>query len=236
MKSPLTIVQGNKSMQAEVIYSKRKTLEIGVHPDRRIVVRAPYGTSSDTIKGTLKKRSRWIQRQIDFFSKFEPRTTDRKYLSGETHLYLGSKYRLKISIYEKDEVKLMRGFLIVYSRKGREPEKIKQQLDSWYKAKAKAKFAESLNKCFQKFKTKGHEYPRIIIRKMKTRWGSLSSKGVITLNINLIRAPRECIDYVITHELCHQVYKKHDAAFYRLLEKMMPDWERRKHKLEITMA
>ncbi|HOO47291.1 MAG TPA: SprT family zinc-dependent metalloprotease [Deltaproteobacteria bacterium] len=233
---PVLILYGNNSMQAEVIYSKRKTLEIAVHPDKRVIVRAPNGTSSDIIKGMMKKRSRWIQRQMDYFSKFEPRTTNRKYLSGETHLYLGRQYRLKVNIGEKDEVKLTRGFLHVCSRSGRDQKKIRLILDAWYKARAKIKFTESLKKCFPKFKAWDHEYPQINIRRMKSRWGSLSSRGVITLNVDLIRAPSECIDYVITHELCHQEHKKHGSDFYKLLEKMMPDWERRKHTLEITTA
>lgn len=233
---PVSILYGNNPKQAEVIYSKRKTLEIAVHPDKRIVVRVPIGTSSDIIKSMINKRGRWIQRQINYFSKFEPRTTDRKYLSGETHMYLGRQYKLKISIGEKDEVKLTRGFIQVYSRKGRDHTKIRQILNEWYRARAKIKFTDSLNKCFPKFKAWDHEYPQIIIRRMKSRWGSLSSRGVITLNVDLIRAPSECIDYVITHELCHQEHKKHGSDFYKLLEKMMPDWERRKHTLEITTA
>jgi predicted metal-dependent hydrolase len=233
---PGSIVRGKSTMQFDVIYSKRKTLEIAVHPDKRIVIRAPIGASLDIIKKTVQKRLRWIQKQMDFFHKFEPRTTARKYLGGETHLYLGRQYKLRVSTGEKDEVKLTRGFLHISSRNGRDPEKVKKTLDAWYMAKAKVKFSESLDKCFPRFKTMGHEFPKISIRKMKTRWGSLSSKGIITLNTGLIKAPGECIDYVITHELCHQVHKKHGADFYKLLEKMMPDWEKRKHTLEITMA
>lgn len=232
----LSVVQGKNTLQFEVIYSKRKTLEIAVHPDKRIVIRAPMGTCLDIIKKTMQKRARWIQKQMDFFHKFEPRTTDRKYLGGETHLYLGRQYRLKVSTGEKNEVKLSRGFLHVFSHNGRDPQKVKKMLDAWYMAKAKVKFLENLDKCFPRFKAMGYKFPKINIRKMKTRWGSLSPKGTITLNTDLIKASGECIDYIITHELCHQVHRKHGAEFYKLLEKMMPDWERRKHTLEITMA
>jgi len=66
-------------------------------------------------------------------------------------------------------------------------------------------------------------------------WRSLSHSGVMTLNRELIRAPCECIDYVVTHELCHLKYKNHSPEFYRLLEQTMPDWETRKHRLELAM-
>ena len=236
MKDLLIIIEGNYPLQAEVIYSKRKTLEIAVHPDKRVIVRAPNGTDPDSIKRALKKRARWIQKQVDFFCKFEPRTTNRKYLGGETHLYLGRQYRLKVSVGKKNEVKLSRGFLHVFSYNGNEPEKIKKILDAWYLEKAKVKFADSLNKSLPKFKAKLHGFPRLNIRRMKTRWGSLSTKGTITLNFDLIKAPTECIDYVIIHELCHHEFRKHSPDFYKLLEKMLPDWQKRKHKLEITLA
>ena len=70
---------------------------------------------------------------------------------------------------------------------------------------------------------------------MKTRWGSLSSKGNLTLNTKLILAPRECIDYVLTHELCHLAHKNHGPDFYRLLERTMPGWEKYKTKLERSL-
>lgn len=76
----------------------------------------------------------------------------------------------------------------------------------------------------------------LIIRKMSTRWGSCTPAGTITLNLNLIKAPRRCIEYVIIHELCHLVYHKHDARFYKLLHSLMPNWEKWKERLEVTLA
>jgi hypothetical protein len=230
------ILYGNDSIRFDVIHTKRKTMEIAVHPDKRVIVKAPFGTGEDIIGKIVHKRARWIRRQMDFFGKFDPRTVERKYIGGETHLYLGRRYRLKVSKGEKDEVKLVRGLLHVFSRNGPDPGKVKNILDRWYREKAKAGFSASLEKCFTRFEAMGYEFPEIHIRKMKTRWGSLSPKGIMTLNADLIRAPGECIDYVITHELCHQKFRKHGPEFHRLLEKRMPDWQRRKHKLEITMA
>ena len=86
------------------------------------------------------------------------------------------------------------------------------------------------------FKLPGSTLPRLAIRRMKTRWGSMSPNGTLTLNSDLVRAPRECIEYVVTHELCHLKHRHHDAAFYGLLEQHMPDWEKRKHKLELALV
>jgi predicted metal-dependent hydrolase len=71
---------------------------------------------------------------------------------------------------------------------------------------------------------------------MRKRWGSLSEKGTLTLNVDLIRAPKECIDYVVTHELCHLKHRDHSPEFYKLLESLVPGWERMKQKLELSMV
>jgi predicted metal-dependent hydrolase len=157
-------------------------------------------------------------------------------VGGETHLYMGRQYRLKIQAGDVNRVKLAGGFFRVTVAGPPAPEQVKRLLSHWYAQKAGERFTEMLDRCLANFKRMAIPAPKLSIRRMKTRWGSLSPKGTLTLNVALIRAPRECIEYVITHELCHMKHPRHDAAFYRLLERHMPDWERRKHKLEMTLA
>ena len=116
------------------------------------------------------------------------------------------------------------------------PEKVKHLLEGWYRDRAADRFHESLDRCWPYFEKHSSAKPRVQVKSMRKRWGSLSAKGMLTLNAALIRTPRECIDYVITHELGHLRYKNHGPEFYRFLEKVMPDWEKRKHKLEVTLA
>jgi predicted metal-dependent hydrolase len=116
------------------------------------------------------------------------------------------------------------------------PQAVKKLLDSWYLERAKAQFRESMDRCWNKFSNAGSGKPRLTLKRMKKRWGSLSEKGTVILNTELIKAPKECIDYVLTHELCHIKYHDHSSDFYRLLESIIPDWEKIKHKLELGMA
>ena len=211
-------------------------MEIAVHPDQRVVVKVPAGTDMEIIQQRMLKRARWIKRQRDYFGQFSPRTPAPWYLGGETHLYMGRQYRLKIGAGEVNKVKLAGGFFRVTVAESSAPEQVKRLLNEWYAQKAGERFTEILCRCLMNFKRMSIPAPKLSIRRMKTRWGSLSPKGTLTLNVSLIRAPRECIEYVITHELCHLKHSRHDAAFYRLLERHMPDWERRKHKLEMTLA
>lgn len=227
---------GKETIGYIVYYATRNTLEIAVHPDCTVVIKAPVGTSFEEIQMRILKRTGWIKRQLDYFQQFEPRTPARQYIGGETHLYLGKQYRLKISSGEQDEVKLIRGYFQIKVKGEACPEKIKSLLEAWYVDKAADRFRESFERCWPTFEKLSLVKPRLKIRRMKKRWGSLSAKGNVTLNIDLIRAPRECIDYVVAHEFCHLKYNDHSPAFYRLLDTMMPDWKKRKLMLELALV
>lgn len=231
-----SIIYGLEYISYEIFFVSRKTMEIAVHPDKRIVVMAPKHTALADIKDRVKRRARWIKKQINYFRQFDPRTPPRSYVNGESHLYLGKHYRLRIDKAKEPCVKLVRGKLFVYLEGDASEDTVKCYLESWYKERAKVKLTESFERCLVKFTRKGFKRPVLQFRAMKTRWGSLSKKGTLTLNPVLIRAPKECIEYVITHELCHLKYHDHSPAFYKLLERVMPDWEKRKHRLELALV
>ncbi len=230
------ILYGGQDISCRVLYTNRKTMEIAVHPDGQVVITAPSGAGLEAIQQRVRKRARWITRQMAYFQQFRPSTPPRRYVGGETHLYLGRQYRLKLSRGEQDEVKLMRGHFFVSCRNAPEPLKVRQLLEKWYLEKARKKYSEILESRLPEFRRLGCEEPRLRIRRMKTRWGSLSPAGVLTLNRDLIRAPRECIEYVVTHELCHLRFQDHSVGFYQLLERLLPDWEERKHRLECMLV
>jgi predicted metal-dependent hydrolase len=229
------IIYGKENIAFNVIYVGRKTMEIAVLPDECVLVKAPFGTELQVIKNRLIKRARWIRKQLDYFRQFNPRTPPRRYVGGETHLYLGRQYRLKISGGMANGVKLTKGFFHINCNGTGSPEQVKKLLERWYLEKAKIKFAETLERCIPDFQRMALPAPSLNIRKMNSRWGSLSTRNTLTLNVDLIRAPRECIEYVITHELCHLKHPNHDADFYHMLEQLMPDWEKRKHRLELAL-
>ena len=225
---------GRESIRYEVqFFASRQTLGIEVHPDQRVVVRAPTGCSAEVIAERVKKRASWISRQIADFQRYNPRTPQRQYLSGETHLYLGRQYRLKLASGDVASVKLSRAYLTVTVSGEPDRERVRAMLHRWSLDRAREVFEGVLSKCLTHCNIARH--PRIIVRAMQSRWGSLSQAGTMTLNSQLIRAPRACIEYVITHELCHLTHREHDASFYRLLGQVMPDWEKRKQRLEAAL-
>jgi len=215
--------------------ARRKTLSIEVHPDAAIVVRAPVDCSPAVIERAVRRRAKWITRQRTRFARYKPRTPPRRYVSGETHLYLGRQYRLKVVAADQAAVKLSRDMLLVETPHGRAPEHVGAVLRAWYRERARQVFGQVIEERFQDFARRGQDAPRLAVRAMKTRWGSLAASGLVTLNVELIRAPRPCIEYVVTHELCHLVHKHHGLAFYRMLNHLMADWPARRAKLELAL-
>ncbi len=214
-----------------VIRSRRKTLSISVTPHMEIVIRAPQTCPVQTVQQLLYKRRVWIKNQLKHFAKYHPLLTPRKYVSGETHMYLGRQYRLKVIKGQNTPVKLKSGYFWVGAKT---PEQVQTKLYTWYLAKAKQKLLQRLEMCLQQ--VPNATMPTLNIRKMEKRWGSLSKNGVMTLNTNLIKAPVECIDYVIIHELCHQQHMYHSTEFWQLLENMYPNWQQAKHKMEMMLS
>jgi len=225
------VIWGTVEIPYRYSFSQRKTLGISVHPDLSVTVKTPHGTSLETIREYVLRRGGWIRRAWRDFELYLPKQPERRYVSGETHRYLGRQYRLKLEQGEAESVKCLRGYLWVITREEPTPERAKLLLDGWYRDHAKAVFHERLLACHQRAAREGIILPLLQIRKMASRWGSFSAAGRITLNLALIKAPKECIDYVIIHELCHFKVKHHGTRFWKLMAGMMPDYEQRRAKL-----
>jgi len=228
------IKYGSQIIPFQLEFRNRKTLEISVYPDMSVKVVAPLKRAYEEIEAKVRKRASWIIEQRYFFSLYLPKQPPKKFVSGESHYYLGKQYRLKVVTSQEEKVVLRRGIINVYTKNRTDSAQIRKLLNSWYRQRADIKFAERLMLCYAKIKKYGVVKPDIQIRKMKKRWGSCSKNGAIILNTELIKAPSNCIDYVIMHEMCHIKYFNHGKAFYNLLVKVMPDWEKRKKRLEIV--
>ncbi|TPV62010.1 M48 family metallopeptidase [Aestuariibacter sp. GS-14] len=215
--------------------SRTRKVVIKVHPDQRVVAIVPDDATTESINNAVLKRARWIWDSIREFASQKDYVFEKQYISGEPVFYLGKRYMLKV--IENSElvpsVKLSRGKLNV-TLKANMPNKkqtVKGLLNTWYKQKAKATFHERLNEMLLKA-TWVEGLPRFRIMAMKTQWGSCSTQGNLMLNPHLVKAPKECIDYVILHELCHIAEHNHSEKFWRLLTQVMPNWKEVKAKLD----
>ncbi|GAB5527388.1 MAG: SprT family zinc-dependent metalloprotease [Roseivirga sp.] len=224
---------GSKRIDYELIFVDRKTLGITVTPELEVIVKAPLEASIEKVKEKVKKRAPWILKQQSFFLSFYPRTPARRYVSGETHLYMGRQYRLDVKIGKSNSVRYRGRFIEVETKNLKQ---VKPLVQAWYRAHAKLKFSELAVPLVEQFKVYDVEPSGIYIQEMPKRWGSCTPTGKIILNPELIKAPRACIEYVIIHELCHLVHHHHTQKFFDLQTKHMPDWVKWKERLERVMV
>lgn len=216
----------------------RRTLGIEVYPDGRVLVLAPAGCGAQVVDERVRKRVRWISRQRAMFAAYPEKRPARQYVSGEAHRYLGRQYRLRVVVEKRlprAQVRLTRGDIVVALPMRGTRGQARDALLQWYRARAQRVFGEVMDSQWPTFSRRGCPRPKVVLRRMQNRWGSMSMAGRMTLNVRLVRAPRACIEYVVAHELCHLVHRRHDARFFALLERVMPDWQRRKHRLEAAL-
>lgn len=205
---------------------------IKVKPDCSVHVLAPASASDKEVLAAVRKRGRWVYQQRRDFREQQAHITPRKFVSGESHYYLGKQYLLKVAVdaAAPRSVKLLRGQLHV-SVRAKDPKRVRLALDEWYKTRAKDVFHKRLAAVLEQALWVA-ERPPLRVLTMQTQWGSCSPKGRITLNPLLVKAPRDCIDYVILHELCHIAEHNHSERFYRLMGQVMPDWAKVKQRLD----
>lgn len=212
--------------------SLSRKIIIKVTPDQQVLVSAPIDATDQAVLSSVQQRARWIFKQLRHFQAQQEFVTPRQYISGESHYYLGRQYMLKIIENPKEiqSIKLLRGQLMISVRQ-KKPEIVQRLLNEWYREKARLIFHERLNIMLKKTLWVD-TLPHIKLLSMQTQWGNCSVKGNLTLNPNLIKASKECIDYVILHELCHIAEHNHSDQFYRLMNQVMPNWEKVKTRLD----
>lgn len=227
-----SIQYGATLIEYDIEFVDRKTLGIKVLPNGTVSLKAPINATLDNIRNKVHHRAAWILRQKRYFESFGTPTTERQYISGESHLYLGRQYMLRIKEGEHNAVHYQNNILEVVCQNKKEAGRV---LQLWYLERAQIKFPEYAKPIIEQFKAYGVQPKSVGIRKMEKRWGYCTLDGNIYLNPRLICAPRCCIEYVITHELCHLVHRNHTKEFYALLSKEMPHWEKWKAILERTL-
>lgn len=216
--------------------SSRKTLSITVFPDGGVLAVAPISSDLDSIEQRLRRRGKWILRTRREFEQFRPITPPRKYVPGETHRYLGRQFRLLVEQSLRSNVTIEGDRIAIRYPGVRSFEKTEQHLKDWFQRQARQILLTRLVSLARAF-PEVTDLPKLTVRKLTKRWGSMSNDGThMLLNTRLIEAPADCIDYVIIHELCHVQEPHHGPAFFELLEQKLPDWERRKTRLERIMV
>ena len=239
-KEEYSFVYGDEAVSYQVVRKpfpegKARKISIRVHPDAEVVVTAPDDAGNSDIHEAVMKRAKWVWDAVIEFRNHQKYVQTKHYVSGEMQFYLGRRYVLKV-VEEKGapgSVKMNRGKLLVSLPRfdSKKTTLVKGLVNDWYKYRAECIFQERLQYLLpQATWVKG--IPSFRILPMQKQWGSCSAKGTLMLNPHLVKAPKECIDYVILHELCHIAEHNHSERFWRLLTQVMPHWKEVKSRLD----
>lgn len=225
------VLWGRTRIEYDYQYKNRKTLAIHVHPDLKVTVDAPKHSEPAKIQEKVKKRAAWIRKAKREFELYLPKQPERQFVNGESHRYLGRQYRIKARKARVESIKCYRGYFDIKCKTKPNPATIKRLLETWYWERANIVFTKRYEECLKKVARLGIKEAPLQIRKLSKRWGSCTKTGRIILNLELIKAPTECIDYVIIHELCHLKEHNHGPKFWNTVKNLVPDYSRRKLKL-----
>lgn len=227
------VIYGDQVIHYQVCYlsNRKHKVAIHVHPDGSVQVDAPENTKAAEIKKAVLKRARWVMTHLNKIEEQQRHVLKREYISGETHFYLGRRYQLKVLKRKNESVKLIYGKIIIHTQV-KTAEHVRDLLWQWYRTRSKEVFQRRLEAVTDEIKWTRGRVPEWKLLTMKKQWGSCSPKGMLSINPHLIKAPRDCIDYVMLHELCHLKEHNHSKRFYKLLDRHMPDWASRKAKLD----
>lgn len=209
----------------QVIFSQRRTISLIVSPEKGVTVRAPYRTSYRTIEKFVKEKSGWISKNLAKHSELIRINHGKLYVDGETHLFMGKEYSLRIKESVKLSVNQYDNYIEVGVDKINDRAKIKMLSERWYRQNAQEHFVKKLNEILIRYNDFDFSPSKLVVKPLKSRWGSCTSKGRITISSELIKLDEKFAEYVIIHELCHLKYHNHGKDFYRLLGELVPDYK-----------
>jgi predicted metal-dependent hydrolase len=210
--------------------ARRKTVGIGIAPDNRVTVRVPLRFDERKIAGIVEEHSPLILKRMARNSERSARIGAREYADGEKFLFLGKSYLLE-RVKGCNGVVLMDDRLCVGAPRAEDGDsgRIASRIARWYRAHALGIFIERVNRYRESL---GVVPQAVKIKKLRSRWGSCSTRGNLNFNWLLVLAPIEVVDYVVVHELCHFIHPDHSAGFWKLVESVLPDYRARRKWLK----
>jgi predicted metal-dependent hydrolase len=211
-------------MLVEVVRKPIKNLHVSVHPpDGRVRVSAPSLLDDEAVRLAVVSRLSWIRRHQRRFAE-QPRQSQREMVTGESHYYMGRRYRLNVLEHSGPNRVNINGNseLRMQVRPGADRDKRESVLTEWYRQQLKALVPDLIA---QWQPVVGVEVADWGVKKMKTRWGSCNVRERrIWLNLELAKKPRHCIEYVLVHEMVHLLERHHNERFKALLDELIPQW------------
>jgi predicted metal-dependent hydrolase len=223
------------ALSIEVVRKDIKNLHLGVYPPNgRIRVAAPLVVDDDAVRLAVIDKLGWIKRQKAKFVK-QPRQSQREMVNGESHYFLGKRYRLRVHHLDAPPKVAIRGLasMDLFVRPGASPAQSEDVLLQWYRTQLKELIPRLLIKWQSALGVRASAWG---VKKMKTKWGSCNpATGSLWFNLELAKKSAQCLEYIVVHELVHLLERHHSDHFVALMDKFLPDWRARRDLLNSGM-
>ena len=214
----------------KIIKKKVKNINLRIKQDGTVHLTVPMATTEDYINKFIDSKKDWIESKLKYLNECDKKADSVEIINGQSVRYLGERYTIKIIQDLNEGLKLCPEYIEIHVNDSNDKTRKKEILNEWYVKRAKDKFLELVNKYEEVL---NEQVNGIRIKTMKTRWGSCNVKTKnINLNLELIKNPQECIEYVVLHELAHLKHPNHSKQFWEYVGMHMPDWKLRRKKLE----
>ena len=214
----------------DVVRKDIKNVHLSVHPPTgRVRIAAPERMSLDTVRVFAISKLGWIKRQQHKLLEQE-RETPREYLDRESHYVWGRRYLLKVvEVEQSPTVELSHSRMVLRVRPGTDQARRRVIVEDWYREQVK-QAAPSLVAKWGKLT--GVKCEHVFVQRMKTKWGSCNHRaGTIRLNTDLAKKPKDCLEYIVVHEMVHLIEPTHNARFLALMDRFMPKWQSHRQSL-----
>lgn len=220
-----------------IIHSSRRTLGISVHPERGVSARVPYGTPERIIEKMISDKAEWIRKALKKHESLKRINNSQIAGNGSIILLMGKEHSLKIVRSDRNYIKKTDGEIIElgYRDESPDPVIIQSLIESWLMFVARKIFPGIFREILSRYRKYDFSPASFSVRKMKSRWGSCTSKGRIAISYDLIRLDRKYAEYVMIHELCHLKHHNHGTGFYTLLSEIYPEWEKIRAELKMYL-
>ena len=221
------------AITVEVIKKDIKNVHLSVLPPEGAVrISAPRRMNMEAIRLFAISKLSWIKQQQSKLQRQE-RETPRDYVDRESHYVWGKRYLLKVLTHDAAPMIVLKHKTIeLHARKSLPPEKRQAAFEGWYREQVKSALPQLLDKWQGILNV---EVNRSFVQRMKTKWGSSNPRRRnIRLNTELAKKPRECLEYVVVHELAHFISARHDERFISLLDQHLPSWRVTRELLNTT--
>lgn len=216
---------------------KIKTCRLKIFPDKIVKFSVPESTPTSWIENYINSKTSWISEKLLRFEQTKGYAATTQIRNGFSISYLGEDLIFSITESDKPLVYKKGRILHVCVPDINNQGELFRHFDSWWRKDSLAFINTQFEKLYPIIQKYEIEKPKIVLRKMKTLWGSCSpNRGIITFNQYLTKARPACVEYVVLHELVHFLYPNHSKQFYNFLSNYMPDWKVRKKILDLDVV